>query len=112
MINLFIGISLGSNVVIAHYIGQRSEKNIQAAIHTAIVVALVSGIFVMIFGQFIAKPVLSLMGTPDDVIDLAVVYLRIYLLGMPFIMLYDFGSSILRSTGDSRRPLYSLIVAV
>ena len=111
MINLFIGISLGSNVVIAHYIGQRSEKNIQAAIHTAIVVALVSGIFVMIFGQFIAKPVLSLMGTPDDVIDLAVVYLRIYLLGMPFIMLYDFGSSILRSTGDSRRPLYSLIVA-
>ena len=82
-----------------------------AAIHTAIVVALVSGIFVMIFGQFIAKPVLSLMGTPDDVIDLAVVYLRIYLLGMPFIMLYDFGSSILRSTGDSRRPLYSLIVA-
>lgn len=51
------------------------------------------------------------MGTPDDVIDLAVVYLRIYLLGMPFIMLYDFGSSILRSTGDSRRPLYSLIVA-
>ena len=91
MINLFIGISLGSNVVIAHYIGQRSEKNIQAAIHTAIVVALASGIFVMIFGQFIAKPVLSLMGTPDDVIDLAVVYLRIYLLGMPFIMLYDFG---------------------
>ena len=71
-----------------------------------------SGIFVMIFGQFIAKPVLSLMGTPDDVIDLAVVYLRIYLLGMPFIMLYDFGSSILRSTGDSRRPLYSLMLRV
>lgn len=111
LINLFIGISLGSNVVIAHYIGQGAQKNIQAAIHTAIVVALVSGFFVMILGQFIARPVLLLMGTPEDVIDFAVLYLRIYLLGMPFIMLYDFGSSILRSTGDSKRPLYSLIVA-
>lgn len=111
MINLFIGISLGSNVVIAHYIGEKSEQNIQAAIHTAIVVALLSGFFVMILGQFIARPVLLLMGTPEDVIELAVLYLRIYLIGMPFIMLYDFGSSILRSTGDSRRPLYSLIVA-
>ena len=111
MINLFIGISLGSNVVIAHYIGERSEQNIQSAIHTAIVVALLSGFFVMILGQFIARPVLLLMGTPEDVIELAVLYLRIYLIGMPFIMLYDFGSSILRSTGDSRRPLYSLIVA-
>lgn len=111
MINLFIGISLGSNVVIARYIGEKSEKNIHAAIHTAILVAIISGFFVMIAGQFIAKPVLLLMGTPEDVIDLAVLYLRIYLLGMPFIMLYDFGSSILRSTGDSRRPLYCLIVA-
>ena len=111
LINLFVGISLGSNVVIAHYIGQKSEKNIEAAIHTAIVVAIVSGFFVMILGQLIAKPVLLMMGTPEDVIDLAVVYLRIYLLGMPFIMLYDFGSSILRSTGDSKRPLYSLVAA-
>ena len=111
MINLFIGISLGSNVVIARNIGEKSEKNIHAAIHTAILVAIISGFFVMIAGQFIATPVLLLMGTPEDVIDLAVLYLRIYLLGMPFIMLYDFGSSILRSTGDSRRPLYCLIVA-
>lgn len=111
MINLFLGISLGSNVVIAHYIGQRSEKSIRAAVHTAILVAVLSGFFVLIGGQFIAKPVLLLMGTPEDVIDLAVQYLRIYLLGMPFIMLYDFGSSILRSTGDSKRPLYALIVA-
>ena len=111
MINLFIGISLGSNVVIAHYIGERSEQNIQSAIHTAIVVALLSGFLVMILGQFIARPVLLLMGTPEDGIELAVLYLRIYLIGMPFIMLYDFGSSILRRTGDSRRPLYSLIVA-
>lgn len=111
MINLFIGISLGSNVVIAHYIGQKAEKSIHAAVHTAVLVAVASGFFVMIGGQIIARPVLLLMGTPADVIDLAVLYLRIYLLGMPFIMLYDFGSSILRSTGDSRRPLYALIVA-
>ena len=111
MINLFIGISLGSNVVIAHYIGQKSEGNILAAVHTAILVAIISGFFVMILGQFIARPVLLLMGTPEDVIELAVLYLRIYLIGMPFIMLYDFGSSILRSMGDSKRPLYSLIAA-
>lgn len=111
MINLFLGISLGANVVIAHYIGQKREENIQAAIHTAMLLAILSGLFVMIFGQFIARPVLLLMGTPEDVLDLAVVYLRIYLLGMPFIMLYDFGSSILRSMGDSRRPLYALIAA-
>lgn len=111
MINLFIGISLGSNVVISHYIGQNVKKNISAAIHTAVVVAFVSGIFVLVLGQFIAKPVLLLMGTPQDVIDLAVLYLRIYFIGMPFILLYDFCSSILRSTGDSRRPLYALIAA-
>ena len=111
MINLFIGISLGSNVVIAHYIGQRSEKNIQAAIHTAIVVALVSGIFVMIFGQFIAKPVLSLMGTPDDVIAKSTLYMRIYFCGMPFFMMYNYGAAILRAVGDTKRPLIFLIVS-
>ena len=90
MINLFIGISLGSNVIISRYIGQGVHKNIKAAIHTAIVVALAGGIFLLVLGQFIARPVLVLMGTPDDVIDLAVLYLRIYFLGMPFILLYDF----------------------
>ena len=111
MINLFIGISLGSNVIISRYIGQKAEEHVKGAIHTAIVVALCSGIFVLVLGQFIARPVLTLMGTPKDVLDLAVLYLRIYFLGMPFIMLYDFSSSILRSIGDSRRPLYALIVA-
>lgn len=111
MINLFIGISLGSNVIISRYIGQKAEEHVKGAIHTAIVVALCSGIFVLVLGQFIARPVLTLMGTPKDVLDLAVLYLRIYFLGMPFIMLYDFSSSILRSIGDSRRPLYALIAA-
>ena len=109
MINLFIGISLGANVIVARYIGQGATERVSTAVHTAIVVAVLSGFFVLIFGQFIAAPVLLLMGTPEDVIDLAVLYLRIYLLGMPFIMLYDFGASILRSIGDSQRPLYSLI---
>lgn len=80
---------------------RRADQNVSSAIHTAIVVAVTSGLFVMISGQFIAKPVLLLMGTPEDVIELAMLYLRIYLLGMPFIMLYDFGLSILRSIGDS-----------
>lgn len=111
MINLFLGVSLGSNVVIAHYIGQGSGKNIKTAVHTAMLVAALCGFFVLLFGQVIARPVLLLMGTPEDVIDLAVLYLRIYLLGMPCIMLYDFGASILRSTGDSKRPLYALIAA-
>lgn len=111
MINLFLGVSLGSNVVIAHYIGQGSEKNIKTAVHTAVLVAVLCGFFVLLFGQVIARPVLLLMGTPEDVINLAVLYLRIYLLGMPCIMLYDFGASILRSTGDSKRPLYALIAA-
>ena len=111
MINLFLGVSLGSNVVIAHYIGQGSGKNIKVAVHTAMLVAVLCGFFVLLFGQVIARPVLLLMGTPKDVIDLAVLYLRIYLLGMPCIMLYDFGASILRSTGDSKRPLYALIAA-
>ena len=83
MINLFLGVSLGSNVVIAHYIGQGSEKNIKTAVHTAVLVAVLCGFFVLLFGQVIARPVLLLMGTPEDVIDLAVLYLRIYLLGMP-----------------------------
>ena len=111
MINLFLGVSLGSNVVIAHYIGQGSEKNIKTAVHTAMLVAVLCGFFVLLLGQVIARPVLLLMGTPEDVINLAVLYLRIYLLGMPCIMLYDFGASILRSTGDSKRPLYALIAA-
>ena len=78
MINLFIGISLGSNVIISRYIGQKAEEHVKGAIHTAIVVALCSGIFVLVLGQFIARPVLTLMGTPKDVIDLAVLYLDLF----------------------------------
>ena len=110
-VNLFIGVSLGANVLAARFYASGKHKEMSETVHTAITFAAISGVVMALIGVLMAKPALELMGTPDDVIDLAVLYLRIYLLGMPFIMLYDFGSSILRSTGDSKRPLYSLIVA-
>lgn len=111
MVTLFSGISLGSNVVIANYIGQNDTKRIPRVVHTAVFLALLSGVFLLILGQFVAHPILLLMGAPKDIIHLATLYLRIYFLGMPFFMLYDFGASILRSIGDTRRPMYALIVS-
>lgn len=111
LINLFVGLSIGANVVIANYIGQQNEQKIQEAVHTVIVVALISGVFLIFLGGFAARPILLLMDSPEDVIDLAVVYLRIYFLGMPFIMFYNFGAAILRSKGDTKRPMYCLIVS-
>ncbi len=111
LINLFVGLSVGGNVVIANFIGQRKDHEIQDAVHTVITLALISGAFLLCLGQAAARPILTLMGTPEDVLDLAVTYLRIYFLGMPFIMLYNFGSAILRSVGDTRRPLLCLTLA-
>ena len=111
IINLFIGISIGANVVIAHYIGRQDEKGIKNAISTTAIIAVTSGIFLLITGLLIAKPILEALDTPEDVIDLAVLYLRIYSLGMPFMMIYNFGAAILRSLGDTKRPFYSLVVA-
>lgn len=111
IINLFIGISVGANVVIAHYIGQKDEKGIRNAISTTAVIAVTSGVFLLAVGLLIAKPILKALDTPEDVIDLAVLYLRIFSIGMPFMMIYNFGSAILRSTGDTKRPFYSLVIA-
>ena len=111
MINLFVGISVGASVVIANYIGQRNERGIKNAIHTVSVITLASGGLLLVVGLLIARPILEMMDTPDDVIELAVLYLRIYFLGMPFFMIYNFGAAILRSMGDTKRPLYCLIVA-
>jgi putative MATE family efflux protein len=110
-INLFVGISIGANVVIAHYIGQHNERGIVNAIHTVAIVAVVSGLFLLFLGLAIARPLLELIDTPDDVIDLSTLYLRIFFIGMPFMMVYNFGAAILRSMGDTKRPFYSLIVA-
>lgn len=111
MINLFVGISVGANVVIANYIGQKNQAGIRMAIQTVGVVAIVSGIALLFLGTLLARPILELMSTPDDVIDLATLYLRIYFLGMPFMMIFNFGSAILRSFGDTKSPFYALIVA-
>ncbi len=111
LINLFVGISVGSNVVIAHCIGKGEENRIGAAVHTSMLLAVISGTGLMILGILIAKPLLLLLSTPDNVIGMAAIYLRIYCIGMPFIMVYNFGAAILRSAGDTRRPLYCLIVS-
>lgn len=111
LINLFVGLSVGGNVVIANYIGQHKDHEIQSAVHTVVALSLVSGFFLLAVGQAAARPLLSAMGTPEDTLDLAVMYLRIYFLGMPFIMFYNFGSAVLRSVGDTRRPLLCLTVS-
>ena len=108
MVNLFVGLSIGANVVVARCIGRNETNKIHDAVHTSIMLALISGIILLIWGIIAAKPLLTLMNTPDDIIDLAVVYFRLYFLGTPFIMLYNFGSAVLRSKGDSKRPLWSL----
>lgn len=111
LINLFVGISVGTNVAIANYIGQQHKERIKAAIHTSMVTAVVSGLLLLFLGLAIARPMLLWMDTPEEVIGYAVVYLKIYFLGMPFIMVYNFGAAILRSMGDTRRPLYCLVLS-
>lgn len=110
LINLFIGISIGANVVIANYIGRNNHNGIRKSVATVGAVALISGIFLMLIGLCITRPILEWMDTPPDVIDLAALYLRIIFLGMPFMMIYNFGSAIMRSMGDTKRPFYALIV--
>ena len=111
LINLFVGISMGACAIISNHIGQKDEKSIHNAINTVALVAVLSGFFLLILGVSVARPILSWMGTPPDVLDDAVMYLRIYFLGMPFIMVFNFGAAILRSMGDTRRPLYILVMA-
>lgn len=110
-VNMFVGLAGGTNVVIANYIGRNREDKVQNTVHTVMLLGLISGVAMLGIGLGIARPVLKLMKTPDDVLDLAVRYLRIYSLGMPFIMLYNFGAAVLRSVGDTKRPLYCLIAS-
>lgn len=111
LVNLFVGLSVGANAVIANYIGQKNERRVQETVHTVILLALYSGVIFMVLGQVIARPILLLMNTPQDVLIPAILYLKIYFVGMPFIMLYNFGSAVLRSKGDTRRPLYALMLS-
>lgn len=111
LVNLFIGFSIGTNVLVARYSGARDYQNVEDTIHTSIMLSLVGGVIMVFIGVLFARPLLSLMGTPLDVINHSVLYMRIYFLGMPAFMLYNFGAAILRAVGDTRRPLYFLTIA-
>ena len=109
--SLFNGLSTGANVLIARQIGTGNEKGIKKSVHTSITVALVSGIFLTIVGILFAKPLLRMMDTPNDFIDLSALYMRIYFGGIIFLLLYNFGSAVLRSKGETKKPLYFLLIS-
>ena len=109
--NLFIGISLGANVLAARFYAAQKDKEMSETVHTAIMLALISGVIMLFVGIFFARGALELMGTPDDVIGQSTLYMRIYFAGMPFFMLYNYGAAILRAVGDTKRPLLFLIVS-
>lgn len=109
--NLFIGISLGANVLAARFYASGKEKEMSETVHTSITLALISGLVMALAGVLLARFALNLMGTPNDVIDQSVLYMRIYFLGMPFFMLYNYGASILRAVGDTKRPLFFLVIS-
>ena len=111
IINLFMGLSVGASVIVAQHYGANSPKDVSEAVHTSITIAGISGVAVGLFGIAAARPLLHLMGSPDDVLDHAALYMRIYFVGMPAFMLYNFGAGVLRAIGDTRRPLYFLTLS-
>lgn len=110
-VNLFIGISLGASVLAARFYATGQEKEMSETVHTSITLALISGIAMGIIGVIAAKGALELMDTPDNVLNLSTLYMRIYFMGMPFFMLYNYGAAILRAVGDTKRPLLFLIIS-
>lgn len=111
LVNLFLGISLGANVVIAHASGQNNDRRIEVAVHTSILVAVIGGVLLAVFGEVLSFAVVSIMRVPEEVFKMALLYLRIYLLGMPVILLYNFESAIFRSRGNTTLPLIALIIS-
>lgn len=109
--NLFIGISLGANVLAARFYAAGKDREMSETVHTSITLALISGIMMAVIGVLLAKWALEIMGTPDDVIGQSALYMRIYFMGMPFFMLYNYGAAILRAVGDTKRPLLFLIIS-
>ena len=109
--NLFIGVSLGANVLAARFYATGKAKEMSETVHTAIALAAISGVVMCIIGIAAAREALVLIDTPDDVIGQAALYLRLYFCGMPFFMLYNYGAAILRAVGDTKRPLMYLIIA-
>lgn len=111
ILDLFIGIALGANVVIANAIGRDDKQTVQKAVHTSMVVSVIGGVLVAIIGELIAEPLLTVLNVPDDVLELALLYLRIYFLGMPVILLYNFEAAIFRSIGETKMPLIALTLS-
>lgn len=111
IINLFVGIALGCNVVIANAIGQENKERVSKAVHTSVIISVLGGVFIAALGEIIASPLLKSLQVPDDVFASALFYLRIYLLGMPVILLYNFESAIFRSVGETKTPLVALAVS-
>ncbi|MCI2000994.1 MAG: MATE family efflux transporter [Clostridia bacterium] len=111
MINLFIGFSIGTNVITARYIGEKNNDAIYRSIHTSVAISITSGLILAFVGVLLARKILIWMGSPGDVIDKAEIYLKIYFCGMPVIMLYNFSAAVLRAFGDTKRPLYYLTLA-
>lgn len=111
LVNVFIGLSVGANVLVARYFGAGQEKELSDMVHTAVLTSFICGIFLIFLGFFVAPHALLAMGTPEEVLDQAVLYIRIFFAAMPSMMVYNFGSAILRAVGDTRRPLYFLTAA-
>ena len=109
IVNLFIGISLGTNVVIAHAVGHGDKEDVCKAVHTSVIVAILGGLLVALLGELAAAPLLRLLHVPQEVFPLALLYLRIYLAGMPVILLYNFEAAIFRSVGETKAPLLALL---
>lgn len=111
MVNVFLGLSIGANVLVAQFYGAQRMKDLEETVHTAILLAVFGGAALIFLGIFFAVPILVMMGTPEEVLPLSVLYIKIYFLGMPVTLVYNFGSAILRAVGDTRRPLYFLLFA-
>lgn len=111
LVNLFVGLSVGANVLTAHYYGAKQDKELKQTVHTSVLLGIYSGVILTLIGVAGARTILEMMQTPAGVLPLASVYLRIYFLGMPATMVYNFGSAVLRSVGDTKRPLYYLTCA-
>lgn len=111
IVNLFMGLSVGTSVIVAQDYGAGKSDDVSRSVHTSIAISIISGLMVGVIGFVFCEPLLSIMGTPENIIDLSVLYMRIYFIGIPGSMVYNFGAAILRAVGDSRHPMYYLVIA-
>ena len=111
IVTMFMGLSVGTSVIVAQEYGARQPAEVSRAVHTSMAISVIGGLIVMAAGLILCEPLLKMMGTPEEILNLSVLYMRIYFIGMPASMIYNFGAAILRAVGDSRRPMYYLVVA-